>query len=166
MRKVGNCSFDWQTGIAIRLAPTKGAQAKAWLDRSSEKSLYLSDLTGVHFLISRSDGSSLSISGNRTMTASKKNTLQLIPPKIKLQTKPIRGANVGVPLHALIPYPGAIFRMAQVVIDPILAGTVEQGDEVELWATFDSLPQKTTGPQTCPAQSMRQCCWTPQPLKT
>lgn len=142
MRKVGNCSFDWQTGIAIRLAPTKGAQAKAWLDRSSEKSLYLSDLTGVHFLISRSDGSSLSISGNRTMTASKKNTLQLIPPKIKLQTKPIRGANVGVPLHALIPYPGAIFRMAQVVIDPILAGTVEQGDEVELWATFDSLPQK------------------------
>ncbi|WP_052269113.1 hypothetical protein [Pseudomonas fluorescens] len=76
------------------------------------------------------------------MTASKKNTLQLIPPKINLQTKPIRGANVGVPLHALIPYPGAIFRMAQVVIDPILAGTVEQGDEVELWATFDSLPQK------------------------
>ena len=142
MRKVGNCSFDWQAGFASRLGPTKGAQAKAWLDRSSEKSLYLSDLTGVHFLISRSDGSSLSISGNRTMTASKKNTLQLIPPKIKLQTKPIRGANVGVPLHALIPYPGAIFRMAQVVIDPILAGTVEQGDEVELWATFDSLPQK------------------------
>ncbi|WP_262140509.1 hypothetical protein [Pseudomonas sp. Marseille-Q5117] len=76
------------------------------------------------------------------MKASKIGTSQLFPPKIKHQTKPIQGADIGVPLHALVPYPGAIFRMAEVTLDPFFAGSVDEGDEVELWAIYEALPGK------------------------
>lgn len=72
------------------------------------------------------------------MNSSRNTVLQLFPPKIDLQTKDIVGAQIGVPLHAVIIYPPElVFKRARVSIDPPLAGTVEEHDDVRLWATLD-----------------------------
>ncbi|WP_242207971.1 MULTISPECIES: hypothetical protein [unclassified Pseudomonas] len=72
------------------------------------------------------------------MNSSRNTVLQLSPPKIDLQTKDIVGAQIGVPLHAVIIYPPElVFKRARVSIDPPLAGTVEEHDDVRLWATLD-----------------------------
>lgn len=72
------------------------------------------------------------------MNSSRNTVLQLYPPKIDLQTKDIVGAQIGVPLHAVIIYPPElVFKRARVSIDPPLAGTVEEHDDVRLWATLD-----------------------------
>lgn len=72
------------------------------------------------------------------MNTGKNSVLQLFPPKIDLQTRDIIGALIGVPLHAIIIYPPElVFKRARVSIDPPLAGTVEEHDDVRLWATLD-----------------------------
>ncbi|WP_052269111.1 hypothetical protein [Pseudomonas fluorescens] len=72
------------------------------------------------------------------MSSTEKTVAQLFPPKIHLQTKPIVGADIGVPLHAVIIYPPElVFKRAQLHIDPPLSGTVEEGDNVRLYATLD-----------------------------
>ncbi|MFG6202762.1 hypothetical protein [Pseudomonas retamae] len=73
------------------------------------------------------------------MTSEPNKPLQLYAPKIDLQTKDIVGADIGVPLHAVIIYPPElVFKRARVSIDPIQAGTVEKYDDLRLWATLDS----------------------------
>lgn len=72
------------------------------------------------------------------MMSEQNQPLQLYPPKIDLQTRDIVGAQIGVPLHAVIIYPPElVFKRARVSIDPPLAGTVEVHDDVRLWATLD-----------------------------
>lgn len=72
------------------------------------------------------------------MSSTENTVLQLLPPKVHLQTRPIEGADIGVPLHAVIIYPPElVFKRAQIHIDPPLSGTVQEGDDVRLYSTLD-----------------------------